>query len=109
MVEGNYIFDDYIGVIIVDGSSNTIGGTVTATRNVISGNNHSGVYIEDFQSSTGNLIQGNLIGTNAAGTAAFGNHVGVYLPNASGNLIGGVVAGARHVISGTNVGGITIY
>jgi CSLREA domain-containing protein len=107
-IEGNYIFDDYIGVIIVDGSGNTIGGTVSAAGNVISGNKHSGVDIETFNPSTGTLIQGNLIGTNPAGTAAFGNLVGVYIGNASGNIIGGNSKGARNVISGNSYG-ITIY
>jgi uncharacterized repeat protein (TIGR01451 family) len=69
------------GIQIINGASfNTIGGTTAAERNVISGNNNSGVYISTGSSNcAGNTISGNYIGTDAAGTASIGNTVGVYL------------------------------
>ena len=51
----------------------------------------------------GNTIQGNFIGTNAAGTAALGNAgVGIII-SSDNNTIGGTAAGARNIISGTEV------
>jgi CSLREA domain-containing protein len=51
------------------GANNTIGGTGSGARNVISDNNGSGVII----SGTGNRVQGNYVGTDASGTASLGN------------------------------------
>ncbi|HTS52720.1 MAG TPA: DUF4347 domain-containing protein, partial [Burkholderiales bacterium] len=97
------------GVAIFNGASNnTIGGTVTAAANVISGNNGTGVRIT-VAGSTGNVVEGNLIGTNAAGTAAIANSVdGVNITDASGNTIGGTVAGAGNLISGNTGSGISL-
>src|SRR5262249_32165382 len=65
------------GVLLEDGTNNnTVGGTVAAARNVISGNGDSGVDIEGAGVS-GNVVEGNFIGTNAGGTAALGNGFGI--------------------------------
>src|SRR6185295_18010727 len=91
-------------------SNNTIGGTTTAARNIISGHASQGIAIVNT-GTTGNLVQGNFIGTNVNGTAAVSNGSGVGITNAPGNTIGGAVAGARNVISG-NIGdgvGIGIF
>ena len=53
------------GVVISDGSGNSIGG-LSGAGNVISGNNR-GVHLSS--SGANNTIQGNMIGTDAAGTA----------------------------------------
>src|SRR5262249_22118865 len=86
--------------------ANTIGGTTTAARNVISGNS-IGVSVSGDQT----MIQGNFIGTGATGTTALGNSAcGVLVPLffAEGtNTIGGAGAEARNVIS-ANGTGITI-
>ena len=63
------------GIAIWGGSYNTIGGTTTAARNVISGNAFCGVYISGVgaasgYSATSNIIQGNYIGTFADGTGS---------------------------------------
>ena len=54
--------------------------------------------------ATGNVVQGNYIGINAAGTAALPNTNlvgGIQVTNgATGNTIGGAVAGAGNVVSG---------
>jgi hypothetical protein len=67
------------GVLISAGATNnTIGGTVSGARNVISGN--LGIYgfgvSMDGAGTTGNLVQGNFVGTNAAGTAAIAGSKG---------------------------------
>src|SRR3954469_4743365 len=86
VVQGNYIGTNAAGtaalgntvsgIEILGAKSNVIGGAVAGAGNVISGNHHHGIDIEDIYSGTttsGNLVQGNLIGTDAAGTAALGN------------------------------------
>ena len=97
------------GIQILDGaSSNTIGGTTAAERNVISGNNNSGIYISSASSNcAANVIAGNYIGTDAAGTASLGNTTGIFLgTNVSFNTIGGLAAGAGNTIV-SNTTGIT--
>ena len=98
------------GIDIVSGANdNTIGGTVSAARNVISGNAGVGVYL--ISSTTNhNLVIGNYIGTDVTGMHALGNALwGLGVNNAPANQIGGTVAGAGNVISGNHQGGLLIY
>jgi uncharacterized repeat protein (TIGR01451 family) len=88
------------GVYLAGGSSETIGGTTAAARNVISGNAFG---IVSFPPNT--LVEGNYIGTNAAGQAAVGGGTGIYIGGTSAT-IGGTATGARNVISGNNGYGI---
>ncbi len=92
------------GVWLTGGASNnTIGGTTAGARNVISGNSGVGVIIT-VAGTTANLVEGNYIGTNAAGTSAVGNvSSGVFIQDASNNVIGGGAAGAGNVISGNAI------
>jgi hypothetical protein len=86
----------------------TIGGTTSAARNVISGNEEDGVYMSD---STGghHIVQGNYIGTNKAGTAALGNGGnGITAEPSGNNLIGGTTTGARNVISANAGRGVAL-
>lgn len=99
--------NDDFGVVIENAPNNRIGGSSTASRNVISGNNEAGVIITGA-ASIGNVIAGNFIGTNAAGTAAIANAGGVAIDSASGNTVGGADAGARNVISGNAGDGVVI-
>jgi len=87
------------GINISFCSNNTIGGTTTAARNVISGNGGRGIFLST--QSSGSLIQGNFIGTNFAGTAALPNNSGGIFSDGNGNnTIGGTADGARNIISG---------
>jgi CSLREA domain-containing protein len=96
------------GVSIVRAPGNTVGGTTSAARNVISGNSVFGVGII-FSGATGNIVQGNLIGTDVAGTAAVGNgNSGVDLDDTPNNTVGGTGAGARNIISGNTIDGVLI-
>ena len=74
------------GVSIESGATaNTIGGTATGARNVISGNTSDGVEITGA-GTTGNVVEGDFIGTNAAGSAAIANYAGVEIDSgATGN------------------------
>lgn len=114
VVQGNYVGTDLTGslalgnrgngVAIRSGSNNTIGGTSTGARNVISGNGAAGVRITN-PDSTGNLIEGNYIGLDASGTAALGNGCqGVAIQRAFRNTVGGTTPGARNVISANGTG-----
>ncbi len=117
-IEGNYIglnaAGDSLGngrhgVHILDGASNNIiGGVIQSARNVLSGNRSSGIAIQD-SSTTGNRVEGNYIGLDASGTATLGNGVGVSIDfGASGNIIGGAMAGAGNVIVGSSTSGVVI-
>jgi hypothetical protein len=102
---------NYRGVVI-ENSSNVIGGPNVGDRNLISGNSDSGLYVSDeafnplHVEPTGNVIENNYIGTDAAGTKALGNfNFGVW-DYGSGNSYGGTTAGLGNVISGNVTGGI---
>jgi titin len=93
------------GVEIRGGTTgNTIGGAAPGSANVISGSLGPGVEIKDA-GTTGNTVLGNLIGTDRTGTVKLGNVVGVEVrAGASGNTVGGTVAGSANVISGNGLG-----
>ncbi len=96
-----------VGVYLFAAPNNTIGGTATGTRNVISANGSTGLTLD--QSGGSNLVQGNFIGTDLTGTVALGNgDVGVIITDAGTNTIGGSSAAAANVISGNTDDGIFI-
>jgi titin len=112
-VLGNFVGTDATGKaavgnqdgVYVNGSNNTIGGTASGARNLISGNSQDGVVIN---TGSGNQVLGNYIGTNAAGNAALGNNLGILVNHALSSTIGGTASGARNLISGNSVNGINI-
>jgi hypothetical protein len=118
VVEGNYIGTDVTGTaslgnvsgVEIGGSDNLIGGTTPEARNLISGNQDSGIKIDGV---TGNgprniHVQGNYIGTDVTGTHALGNDEGVTIRNGSNNLIGGTEPGAGNLLSGNRFSGTDI-
>jgi titin len=115
LVQGNFIGlsaagtnalpNGFYGVEINGASSNTIGGSVAAARNVISGNTYSGIGIL-LVTDTLNTICGNYIGTDVTGKKAVPNtQAGIRILGCS-NVIGGVTAGSGNVISGNGQEGI---
>ena len=118
---GNVVLGNYLGVnaggslmvsnalggvfLAAGASQNIIGGTNAGAGNVISGNLGNGILLRG-SNVVNNAVQGNFIGTDATGTNALPNTVaGVTIDTgSSSNLIGGLVAGARNVISGNNLG-----
>ncbi len=96
--------------VTFNGAGTLIGGNSSTARNIISGNTNDGIFIDGQNSQTFRSVrvQGNYIGTDINGTTAIGNtRYGVYLyQQASGNTIGGSVAGAGNVISGNFSDGI---
>ena len=99
---------NYQGGIRVESSSNTIGGTTAADRNVISGNGFAGIELFGAGASA-NEVYGNYIGVDATGTLDRGNtQEGIDLELSSSNIIGGPGAGQRNIISGNDSDGIEI-
>ena len=93
------------GVYLQGTGFNTVGGTSAASRNIISGNDQHGVFLDD--GSTGVLIQGNYIGTDVNGTLALANTGdGVNFNGASSNTVGGTAAGAGNTIANNGGDGI---
>ena len=96
------------GINLWNSTTNTIGGTTAADRNVISGNAGNGIVITASSGGSGNVVRGNYVGTNAAGTGAVANgSLGVDL-GSSGNTVGGTAAGAGNVISGNTYTGLVV-
>jgi len=119
IVKGNYIGTDvtgtidlgnsFVGIAIIGGESNTIGGTTAGERNIISGNDRDGVFIVDAGTNS-NKVSGNYIGTDVNGTTDLGNSFsGVVIGSgAQSNTIGGTTAGERNIISGNDLDGVFI-
>lgn len=97
------------GVVLNNAPDNLIGGTASGAGNVICGNWRWGLIVYGA-AAAGNRVEGNVIGLSADGRASgFGNGWGGLLVNdAPRNLIGGVEAGVRNVISGNQGEGVLI-
>ncbi|MEP6989070.1 MAG: hypothetical protein ABI970_25935, partial [Chloroflexota bacterium] len=121
LIQGNYIGtnvtglhavgNSWSGIYIYHAPNNIIGGTTATARNIISGNAHDGGdgLVIDGSGSTGNLVQGNYIGTAVTGTVAVPNQSnGLYIYDASNNIIGGTGAGAGNVIASSYYHGVVI-
>ena len=118
IVEGNYVGTDYTGanavsngndgIYVDNATTDTIGGTTTADRNVISGNSQSSSYGINLKNSSSITVQGDYIGLSAAGTAAVGNANGISINGSNDDVIGGAAAGDGNVISGNSGDGIYI-
>lgn len=126
--DGNTIAGNFVGTnasgtaalgnsldgISVQASSNTIGGTTAAERNVISGNGRHGIALGGGSAAgaaQNNQVQTNFIGTAATGTQLVGNGGdGVYATGATNNMIGGVITRvgtpAFNVIAGNAGSGV---
>ena len=92
-MKGNFIGTDRGGnadlgntasgvLLLVGAHDNIVGGAVAGARNIISGNNGSGVRMEGTGTSR-NTVRGNYIGTDKSGNVDLGN-------SASGVLISSV-------------------
>ena len=96
------------GITIDNSPGNFIGGTDPGSGNIISANTGNGILIGGA-GSTDNVVQGNLIGTTNGGDTELGNSgSGVRIDNSIRNLIGGISASQRNVISGNGTDGISI-
>jgi hypothetical protein len=112
-ITGNYIGVGPDGSAVVPGqqeglqvgtSANTIGGDAPGDRNVISGHSGNGVTIN----SSANVILGNFIGTDPTGTAARPNGIAGVVLSGPENVVGGVVAAHRNLVSGNGQFGVRV-
>jgi CSLREA domain-containing protein len=118
LIEGNFIGTDAsgkqdlgnasAGVGVLSGAfGTTIGGASSGQRNIISGNNSSGVFM--LGGSASSQVSGNYIGTDRSGKLDLGNgDFGVVNNGANNNTIGGATAGSRNLVSGNGRSGIVV-
>ena len=123
-IQGNYIGTDatgtqdlgnvFNGIQIRNGASgHVLGGTTSGARNIISGNDGSGVVLSGTATSN-NVVAGNYIGTDWTGQLAIGNFHGLVIDQgANSNIIGTDGNGAgdaakRNIISGNHSDGLVI-
>jgi hypothetical protein len=96
------------GIRLNGASYNVIGGPTPAERNVVAGNFDDGIDLHD--GSTHNIVEGNYDGVDITGTKPLGNGAdGVYLQNASDNLIGSIISGDGNVIGNNGYNGVFLY
>ena len=96
------------GIRLLNSSGNLIGGATAAARNIISGNEGSGISIEAISRFVGlgannNVVQGNFIGTDISGVAELGNtSQGIAVINApSTTIVENMVSANGRSLSGT--------
>jgi CSLREA domain-containing protein len=114
-IRGLEIYRCATGILLHEGaSSNTIGGTASLERNVISDNGSAGVWMEGDGTDHNDVI-GNYIGTDRTGMLPLGNgQTDLYAAGvgigygAEYNVIGGSGEGQGNVISGNGWGGVAI-
>ena len=118
-VLGNYLGPDATGlaapggqntgVLISKGTGNRIGGGGVGERNVISGNESNGIWLNGAE-TVGNSVAGNYIGLAADGDTVLANDFpGVSVSGlASENTIGGEGAGEGNVVSGNGTEGVRL-
>ncbi|KPK34237.1 MAG: hypothetical protein AMK70_08090, partial [Nitrospira bacterium SG8_35_1] len=119
LIAGNFIGTDVTGTadlgngaygititVLEAASNNTIGGTVVADRNILSGNAWYGVAVSG--TGTGNVIIGNYIGTDVTGTLDLGNTIGGVDVSADNNRVGGTAPGEANLIYGNDGYGLII-
>jgi uncharacterized repeat protein (TIGR01451 family) len=127
IIEGNFIGTDVTGTSAVPngspsassgndgvdvefaGSNNIVGGLTAGARNIISGNNGSGVTVIANQFSGTTFVEGNYIGVDVTGTKALGNRNNGVTMDCQFTTIGGSAAGAGNVISGNSAEGIQMF
>ncbi len=118
LIEGNLVGTDKSGTaelgnsgegVLIEGAfGNTVGGTSSAARNVISANQW-GIRL-DGSTAELNVIEGNYVGTDTSGTLNLGNEInGVIVSNgASNNTIGGTATGAGNTIAFSVAAGVSV-
>ncbi len=114
LVQGNLVGTDVTGHLALGNLqsgvglfgvvNNTVGGTSSSARNIISGNSLNGVVIGtdtlSGAAAKGNSVQGNFIGADITGTNALGNREdGIFVDAAFNTTIGGADAGAGNIVS----------
>ncbi len=110
---GHYALPNrFEGISIGGGSRNMIGGDDPLQRNLISGNEKSGIAIwynvTEGVGSANNIIQGNYIGTDVAGSFAIGNGGAGIFVSGHANIVGGSLPGEGNLVSASGENGIVL-
>ena len=93
----------------IEDSEIWIGGLTAEDGNVIAGNSHSGIYIENEEQSTDIIILNNYIGMVDDTTPEFNNRHGIEVVKSAGRLnIGGDYVTQGNLIAGNNMLGVSI-
>lgn len=114
-VYGNYIglgadgmtpLPNSVGVQVLNGRENLIGGSVPGRGNRFGVSDYYQVFINSTYSGQcySNFVQGNWMGITTGNTLLAGGQTGIYILQSSNNLIGGVTSTARNVIGGAGNG-----
>ncbi|MBS1795695.1 MAG: carboxypeptidase regulatory-like domain-containing protein, partial [Acidobacteria bacterium] len=120
-VKGNFIGTDKTGtlaiantlggIVISNSANNKIGGSgneIPGARNIISGNNGSGIRIGGTLSAN-NIVSGNYIGVGSGGQPLGNTPAGIVLSNgAHNNTIGGQQPNAGNTIANNAKGGVIV-
>lgn len=115
-IQGNWIGTDVSGLLalpnvghginVLIASDSWIGGGSAGARNVISGNNLNGIFL-DGKPNVPVRVQGNYIGVGADGIQSIPNGVGIAI-SGSGHSIGGVAPGEGNRIENNRGEGLSI-
>ncbi|HEX9934378.1 MAG TPA: NosD domain-containing protein [bacterium] len=117
-IKGNWIGTDpsgmlawgnSIGIVLVNTSNNTVGGTLPGEGNVVSGNTGNGIEIT-MAPCHSNTVVGNKIGVDVTGVTPLGNgESGIDIKKgAGGNRIGDGTTEGANTISGNGKRGIIL-
>ena len=112
MISGNYIgtnssgtnLGNAVGVAVIDGTGNLIGGITSASANSIGFNGTAGIQL--LGAANDNVVEGNLIGTDAGGDNQ-ANGIGIQLYTAN-DIIGGTTTGAGNTVAFSATAGIQL-
>jgi len=121
VIAGNFIGTDATGTVAVPNFRGvhfagggyyviaTTGGTNPADRNLISGNDRSGISFGGYASV---LIQGNVIGLDKTATSPLPNERGIEDSNAvdtpAESIVGGFGPGEANIIAGNSIAGLVL-
>ena len=98
------------GIDVNSASENTVGGTGSGSRNVVSGNGDDGIEMVGLSGPgpVNGLIAGNFVGTDASGTLDLGNFEFGIITSGTLITVGGTTAAARNVVSGNGAAGVRL-
>ncbi|MBE7561259.1 right-handed parallel beta-helix repeat-containing protein [bacterium] len=99
--------NDLDGVQLENAPENLVGGASPELGNVIASNARYGVYLLDSDAHN-NRVEGNWIGTNPAGANLGNASAGIYVKNATGNVLGGEDEGRGNAIAHNQGAGVLI-